>query len=307
MDPSFYLTLSRKDYPNSIIWPGHFTPVPVYSFQWVEEDLFNYLRCPRALELNVLIPQTSEFAAFVAKYLSLLAYLINYSGLALTNSSSYANLNIAYRICDCILCEEAVGLPLSLWASNITQRCHEFLSDRYGQYRGIRSNSVYNGINIGEESRRTFSGKLIWEILDRFQAKLDNHFNPTVNPWINEKVYHVYSAHDTSLMQFSSVLGFNTVNFEADLEPDTSDALTMEFWVDENDNSTVIKVLHFRRDNLIPLDISKLIPGCENTSDGCSLEQFAAKSEPYRIIGTFNEFCASSIYSTPEFKISSKH
>uniref|UniRef100_A0AC34GAW6 Uncharacterized protein n=1 Tax=Panagrolaimus sp. ES5 TaxID=591445 RepID=A0AC34GAW6_9BILA len=96
---SFYFTgnVKGKDYPGSIFWPGYYTPVPVYAVQWKDEDLFNYLRCPRALDLNVLIPQTPEFAAFVAEYQPLLAYLNNYSGMTITNSSAYANLNVAYR------------------------------------------------------------------------------------------------------------------------------------------------------------------------------------------------------------------
>uniref|UniRef100_A0A914YPS5 Uncharacterized protein n=1 Tax=Panagrolaimus superbus TaxID=310955 RepID=A0A914YPS5_9BILA len=104
---SFYFTgnIKGKDYPNSIFWPAYFTPVPVYSVPWKDEDLFNVFKCPRALQMNALIPQTPEFAAFVAAYQSLFTILNNNSGIVISNSSSYSNLNNAYRICDCILCE----------------------------------------------------------------------------------------------------------------------------------------------------------------------------------------------------------
>uniref|UniRef100_A0AC34Q9R6 Acid phosphatase n=2 Tax=Panagrolaimus sp. JU765 TaxID=591449 RepID=A0AC34Q9R6_9BILA len=194
-------------------------------------------------------------------------------------------------LCDAISVEIEQNKRIADWARKAHKRCVEFLDEMFAQDMGFRTDETIDGIDIRKEGVKTFGGPIMSELVDRFRAKLDNKLNSSQSQWISRKKYYAYSAHDVSLSRLYAALG---LDYDRIGRPELADAFLIELWMDKNDkNSTVVKVIHLRKGKE-PRDISKEVSGCKDTKEGCSFEEFAARSV---FAPSTGEFCDSSLPS----------
>lgn len=221
-----------------------------------------------------MVYATEEYLLFFNDSQSLFIYLSKHSGKTCTTRAD------CLSICDTIVTEVDSKLLVDKWATDIYPTCVQFIADSLSYWIGFGTSSN-TGTNFRTEIPKIKGGPLLWEIIDRMQDKYENFVDPTKNDYLTDLKYYVYSGEDTILTALSTVLDFEHIDFDRDLSPGTSDAISFELWINDN-NEPFVKVLHWRKDELTYIDLSTKITGCKYSRVGCSLQNFATRSEKYR-------------------------
>ncbi|KAE9549278.1 hypothetical protein FO519_007514 [Halicephalobus sp. NKZ332] len=262
------------DYPYDYIWPGLFTPVPVHVVPKEKDYLLDGDACTYGFKLTELAYQTDEYLAFLNESQTLFSYLNKYSGKTCLTRAE------CLQVCDTIVTEIDLRLLVEKWATDIYPVCTQFMSDHFSFSMGFGVSPV-NGYNLRTEIPKVKGGPLLWEIISRMQRKYENFIDSKRNDYLTDLKYYVYSGQDISLGALFTVLDFEHTDFDKDVTPGTSNAITFELWINDN-LEPVVKVLYWRRDELTYIDLSTKIHGCKYTSAGCSLSNFATRAEKYR-------------------------
>jgi len=277
---SFYSnSVPGKDYPLHEDWPQNFVPVPIHPGGPIDpvllgthcESIRNFIR-------NT-VSKTPEFLTFVEKYKDFFKKIIEKSGHPEYSEALNGNwdcISKIFGVSDTVTHEHILDLPRASWVDELYQEASDFTDEYYANIYGFRGPP-----EVQLQARKIFGGSIIWEMIDRFRHALGRDLDKIKLKGKIPKKYYVYSAHDTSIVQLFSGLGFKEIGFDTTKRPDTSDAVTVELWQGE-DGSTVIKIFYFRKGHEEPTDMSRGVSGCEHTEEGCTLEEFIKRSEIYK-------------------------
>ncbi|RCN23938.1 hypothetical protein ANCCAN_30373, partial [Ancylostoma caninum] len=93
---------------------------------------------------------------------------------------------------------------------------------------------MMNGLNIGLELQKLRGGSIFNDINMRMNLKIDCMSAKAGDPkckWVNGNKYYIYSAHDSTLFAFFSILGIAAEVFQPDLHPPYTAATFIELWL----------------------------------------------------------------------------
>ncbi|VDM64251.1 unnamed protein product [Angiostrongylus costaricensis] len=147
---------------------------------------------------------------------------------------------------------------------------------------------MINNLDIGLEIRKIRGGSLFNDINARMNMKLDcmNRASP-ICKWIKPLKYFVYSAHDTTVNAFLSVLDITKKVVQPGGYPPYTSAVFIELWINHTNNQPYFKVKSWTStDTLYP--ITPFIDACGKATY-CKLEifrHFAASTKPDEPIET---------------------
>ncbi|KAJ1370860.1 hypothetical protein KIN20_032680 [Parelaphostrongylus tenuis] len=153
---------------------------------------------------------------------------------------------------------------------------------------------MMNNLNIGLEIQKVRGGSLFNEINSRMNAKLDcANRNSSECNWIKALKYYVYSAHDTTVYAFLSVMGIEERVVLPGGYPAYSAGAFVELWMNTTDNQPYFKLLYHknekkRSDTLN--SITHFIGACGKAAEYCKLNifrNFAALTKPDEPIETW--------------------
>uniref|UniRef100_A0A0K0DQL4 acid phosphatase n=1 Tax=Angiostrongylus cantonensis TaxID=6313 RepID=A0A0K0DQL4_ANGCA len=201
--------------------------------------------------------------------------------------------------CACVRSLDQLGVrrqvtrdpPTNLHTTNIQQLFHSirFLSPCYLQRcshfymwstRSSDRTLMMNNLDIGQEIQKVRGGSLFNDINSRMNAKLDciNSASPKCI-WIKPLKYYVYSAHDTTVYAFLSVMGIEERVVWPSGFPAYSAGVFIELWMNRTDSQPYFK--NGLNDTLNP--ITHFIGACGCTTVYCKLDvfrNFAARTKP---------------------------
>ncbi|KAH7701602.1 esophageal gland cell secretory protein 21 [Aphelenchoides avenae] len=105
--------------------------------------------------------------------------------------------------------------------------------------------------------------------------------------------YYVYSAHDITVSALFAAFGFKESNWDEKGFPHYSSCVTVELW-QKADKSFYVKVLYWPlneadEEKRTSEDLTTQVTGCEK---GCTLDDFASRSQKYKMDTSPEEYCA---------------
>uniref|UniRef100_A0A7E4VL92 Acid phosphatase n=1 Tax=Panagrellus redivivus TaxID=6233 RepID=A0A7E4VL92_PANRE len=289
MGAFFYGTgLAAIDYPLIAKWPGLWTPVPVHTVPGHMDELLNLTLCNVQHEIYAIahsLPNNTQFLEDSIPF---------QSDLAIALDEPVRTVADAARYCAAILAENGLGLRLVPDVAAMVNRCKDFYADFHDFFFGFGLPSTAYGVNVTQELAKASGGHLLWDIIKHFDEKYKNMQNSPTFHWMQNQKYYVYSAHDMTLGGLFATLGGKDWDYDRHQAPDNSNAILLELWNDTITAKPIVKVLYWRKDAAIPIDISKTVTGCEHTVSGCTLEAFIKRSRPYYVGDNFKTYCDSS-------------
>ncbi|KAL6735746.1 hypothetical protein Aduo_006158 [Ancylostoma duodenale] len=266
------------DYPNEPGWPTGYVPVPIHAADHHIDYVGNPdAECPRQAKLWVMAKSSPELQAFqnradVAAMLDLLT----------KNCGEKIDIDNLWLIYDALMIEQ-------IHANSTLRQVNKWFNDKlYGQisainalaklYRNGNFNStlMMNGLNIGLELQKIRGGSMINEINMHMNLKIACMSAKADDPkcrWANGNKYYIYSAHDSTLFAFFSILGIVKKVFRTSERPAYAAATLIELWLNHTDRKPYFK-LNYHPGNMTIYPITTLIDDC-NGKTYCGLDVFA--------------------------------
>ncbi|KAI1723714.1 histidine phosphatase superfamily (branch 2) domain-containing protein [Ditylenchus destructor] len=284
------------DYPNIPDWPMHFIPIAVHTVDTDNDHVGNPgAFCPRGDAIKKLVRKTPEYKQLMKEKEWLFHNLTIYCGEEI-NPTNFGMVATALYI------EDIWSLTRNPW---VTRELMNEINDvnwiLKSWHNGERL-KPYKGFDFSLELAKIRGGGIIWDMITNMRSKMDclkqtrpnvsrkKEISPLCN-WVNPLKYYVYSVHDTTLAALFATFGFNKTNYDIDGYPHYSACVTVELW-QRVDGSNYIKVHYWiPGDEIKIVELTNHIVGCEN---GCSLEQFAARSLRYKAEPTPEIHCQNT-------------
>ncbi|KAK6027260.1 histidine acid phosphatase [Ostertagia ostertagi] len=142
---------------------------------------------------------------------------------------------------------------------------------------------VMNNLDIGNEIQKIRGGSMINDINMHMNIKLQclNESGSDCK-WINGLKYYAYSAHDSTIYAFFSILGIETKVITTHGYPDYSAAVFIELWRNRTDGQPYFKLTYYQNErNATFYPITDFIDLCEGQSF-CGLDKFQAFADKTR-------------------------
>jgi len=243
-------------------------------------------------KLIELLRQTPEFKEIKQNYSDLFDNLTKSCG------GNPIDMLDFWCITDTLFIEEQGKRTLPAWATpELRAKIAplDALADDWINGKGLND---FGSVSFKTEFPKIRGGGILWAMIENLKNKADCILEESKTQnnvsqhckFMNPLKYYVYSNHDTTLSALFGALGFTKTNFDRDGFPHYSACATIELW--QTPNSTFyIKFLYWPPDQQeikTSEDLTANITGCEN---GCTLDQFAARSGPYKALPTPRLYC----------------
>ncbi|WKX97863.1 hypothetical protein Q1695_013507 [Nippostrongylus brasiliensis] len=273
-----------EDYPNAPGWPPGYVPVAIHSVDYDTDYLGNPdAPCNRQTWLWNMAKSSDELQAFQNRsdVVSLLANLTNFC-------NETVDIDNLWIIRDALLIEQIHAndtlRKVNNWFTDDLFNKMTVINDQVDLYE----NGIFNGtlmmnnLDIGLELQKIRGGSMFNDINMHMNIKMDclNQPNNDKCKWINALKYYVYSAHDTTIYSFFSILGIQSKVIEPQgLYPEYSAAMFVELWLNHTDNKPYFKLKYHQSPvNQTLFTITNRIDECHN-QDYCSLDVFRSFAE----------------------------
>uniref|UniRef100_A0A914D534 acid phosphatase n=1 Tax=Acrobeloides nanus TaxID=290746 RepID=A0A914D534_9BILA len=287
------------DFPDMPEWPGKFVPIAVHTVDFPYDHIGNTDSiCPRRDQIWELVKQTSEWQNLTQENQPMFDALSPITGWNVT-------LDNLGDIFGAMYIESLYNLtnnPIYHELSKYYDQINKTNDQRESYYVGLDL-KPYKGVDFSIELPTLRGGSLLWAIIGNMRGKYDCYTKKVTNPnvcqyWMDPFKYYVWSFHDTTLSSLFTTLGFKRSNYNEDGYPQYSSCATFELWV-KDDNSSYIRVYYLpltnTSDHLIE-EVTPEITGCEN---GCTLDQFEQRSQPFKPNGDGNTaaLCNTNLFN----------
>uniref|UniRef100_A0A0N5A408 Acid phosphatase n=1 Tax=Parastrongyloides trichosuri TaxID=131310 RepID=A0A0N5A408_PARTI len=303
-------TVTNNDVPAIKEWPSNYIPIPIHT---VDDDS-DYIAnpdwiCPRRYKLYDLLKKTPEYVNATAKCGDLLKYLSTWS-------NSTVTMENLWLMRDGVFIEKTNLKKIPTWINdtifNKMEECDNIMDDLNNGY----NIAPYQKFDIGLEISKLRGGALINEIVNRMEIKKKcNDNDPSVKgSSICRLKYYVYSAHDTTVASFLTVLGKGVKGQLVPTGlPHYSAATFVELWQDNTSKQYYVKTQYVYPPNgTFGIDLSEkkfcnysdadlndstkhtfcdftqILPNANNGL--ITLDQFAKNAAPYNING-YQDLC----------------
>ncbi|KAJ1370863.1 hypothetical protein KIN20_032683 [Parelaphostrongylus tenuis] len=306
------------DYPSETGWPAGYVPVPIHTVKFETDHVGNpETKCERHSLLWNMAKNSSEVQSFLKRpdVAELLRQLTEYCGKTI-------NMENFWSIYDSLFVEqihrnERLRAENKWFTDELFSKIKE-VEDQFVLYEnGLFDKTItMNNLDIGLEIVKLRGGSLFNEINSRMNMKIDcmNRVNAACS-WINSLKYYAYSAHDTTVHAFLSVLDIPKEVIDDGGNPRYAAAVFIELWMNQTDNQPYFKLLyHSNAESEILYSITHFIDPC-GPSIYCKLDifkDFAARAKPDEPIKKWcdvdpripRKASMSSTSSTPSWTIS---
>ncbi|KAI1710820.1 histidine phosphatase superfamily (branch 2) domain-containing protein [Ditylenchus destructor] len=273
---------SGVDYPNVAGWPP-FVAVPIHTESFHKVNLYSKSQCPYADKIFDMWDNSPEMAKLRNENKDLFGNLTKFCNRTIDDDN-------IFRLWDLFFVEGLYSKTYPDWATQdlrnrIVKVTTKLVELSYG----------FGDVDLASELQKMNSGQLLWNVIDMMRRRADCYGklpktvdtrNVTCGSASFLK-YRAYSAHDDTMHGLSVGLGFNTSLFDGEVIPPYTSCVTFELWQNASGESYV-KVLRWPPSKEAYEDITNLVAGCEQ---GCTLAQFAKRSERYKLGPTEEEWC----------------
>uniref|UniRef100_A0A0K0FBI2 Histidine phosphatase superfamily (Branch 2) n=1 Tax=Strongyloides venezuelensis TaxID=75913 RepID=A0A0K0FBI2_STRVS len=299
----YYNSYTSDSFPNVPEWPKNYVPIPIHT---IDDDTDNVANpdsiCPRRYKLYDLLKETPEYKNISAKCSGLLNYLSNSTNASIT-------LENLWLLRDGIFIEKSNNKKVPTWIDDDNfkqiEECDNSMDDIINGYNV----NAYKNLDIGLEISKLRGGAMISEIINRMEIKKKcNDGDPSVKgSSICKLKYYAYSAHDTTVASFLTVLGKNVKGQLVPKGlPHYSAATFIELWYDNTSKQYYVKAQYVyppngtfgidlnekkfcdftdedlkNPDKNTFCDFTKILPNSVNGT--ITLDQFAKNAKPYAI------------------------
>ncbi|KAK5976764.1 Intestinal acid phosphatase [Trichostrongylus colubriformis] len=282
------------DYPADVDgWPAGFVPVAIHTGGIDPDYLDPDASCTRREHLWNMAKTSQELQDFVNRpdIASLLANLTEFCGEPIT-------LDNLYVVWDALKVEQTHDNDtlrrVNTWFSDELFERLTAVHDKIHEYQnGIFDRPlVMNNLDIGREIQKIRGGSLFSEIFLHMDTKWQclNQSNSSCK-WINGLKYYAYSAHDSTIYAFFTILGIQNKVVSPTGYPDYAAATFIELWKNRTDNEPYFKLFYHQNEvNDTLYAITHLIDACKGLTY-CHLDKLkplAAKSRPDQPL---NQWC----------------
>ncbi|KAK6738504.1 hypothetical protein RB195_020543 [Necator americanus] len=285
------------DYPDVEGWPQGFVPIAVHTVDHdTDHTLVPHAPCDRQTQLWKMAKQSEEVRGFLTSPTveNLMKHLTLKCG-EVVDADNLWIVQDAFKIEQRHLNEDL-------------RRENKWFSDKlYGEITKVNNqiqlynNGIYakpiimNNLDIGLELQKIRGGSMFNDLNMHMNIKFDclnNNHRPQCS-WVSGLKYYVYSAHDTTIYAFLSVMGIQTkVVGSGGGYPDYTAAAFIELWYNTTDKKPYFK-MSYRASDLNPEihPITHHIDACRGKTY-CDLEVFrsyAARTKPDE---TMDKWCS---------------
>ncbi|KAK6738515.1 hypothetical protein RB195_020550 [Necator americanus] len=282
-------SVAGVDYPDEPGWPVGYVPIAIHT---VDDDT-DYIGnpdavCPRQDQLWDMAKTSDELQEFQNRndVLMLLANLTE-------NCGENVTIDNLWIIQDALMIEQIHAndtlRQVNEWFTDDLYNQMTVINDQVELYQNGNFNGtlMMNGLNIGLELLKLRGGSMINDLYMHMNVKYNCMFSTNANPtdckWMNGVKYYVYSAHDTTIFAFFSIMGIVEKVIRPRGYPLYSAATFVELWLNHTDNKPYFKLSYHANDvNVTIYPITAEIEGC-NGNKYCSLDvfsNFAATAKP---------------------------
>ncbi|CAD5213410.1 unnamed protein product [Bursaphelenchus xylophilus] len=254
-----------------------------------------YRHCNYTDQLGAAGLNTSEVANYLSDNQKLLEFLED------ANNLKPSVLLYLMVLADSLTTEKAKGLNLSAEYEAIYDQIYDFYVKAFEFNYGFGV-STQNGVNWRFELVKMMSGGLFNSFVHDLKviSFCNNVFHKIFNPICYQRAstelkYRVFSAHDVNVLGFLNNLNFSYLDYDRNDDAPLCSAIFVELWKDPLTQAEYIKVIYRRSEDEI-FDLSEEIPDCKSIGKGlgCSVDDFVARSEKYRIRNE-SEYCAQQL------------
>ncbi|KAK6047931.1 histidine acid phosphatase [Cooperia oncophora] len=284
------------DYPNDDGWPTGFVPIAIHT---VDDDT-DYIGkvdavCDRQTYLWDMAKTSPELQAFQNRpdVVGLLDNLTRLCGEPI-------DIDNIWVVRDALFIEQVHAnetlRKVNTWFSDDLFTQITMVNDQVKLYQSGKFNGtlMMNNLDIGNEIQKIRGGSMMNDLNMHMNIKLQclnkTHSNCT---WINGLKYYVYSAHDSTIFEFFSILDIETIVISSHGYPDYSAAIFIELWRNRTNNQPYFKVnkisevtfeplmYHQGSTNVTLYPITHLLHPCDGQLY-CSLDKFQAFADRTR-------------------------
>ncbi|EYC41917.1 hypothetical protein Y032_0551g3325 [Ancylostoma ceylanicum] len=289
------------DYPDEPGWPTGYVPVAIHT---VDDDT-DYIGnpdavCPRQDKLWAMAKSSPELQAFQNRT-DVVAMLNQLS----KNCGEKVDIDNLWVVQDALMIEQlhanSTLRQVNKWFTDDLYNQMTVINDQVELYQNgifityssplIRSTwrnekmnlsadstLMMNGLNIGLELQKLRGGSMINDINMHMNLKIACMSAKADDPkckWVNGNKYYIYSAHDTTIYAFFSILGIAEKVVKPRGYPLYSAATFVELWLNHTDNKPYFKLNYHANDvNVTIYPITTQLADC-NGKTYCSLDAFA--------------------------------
>ncbi|CEF60751.1 Histidine phosphatase superfamily, clade-2-containing protein [Strongyloides ratti] len=306
-------SVDKNDVPNIPDWPSSYIPIPVHTINDDIDIIANPdSQCPRRYVLYDLLKETPEYKNLTQKCDKILKYLS-------TNTNTTITLENLWIVRDGIFIEKTNNKKLPKWLNDSIfseiEECDDTMDDLENGY----NIAPYKNLDIGLEISKLRGGAMLNEIVNRMEVKKKcNEKDKSVEGnYVCNLKYYVYSAHDTTVASFLTVLGKGVKSQLVPYGlPHYSAATFIELWYDNDKKDYFVKTLYvyppngtfgidleekkFCKFNETSLenpnennfcDFTKILPN--NANGLMTLDQFSKNAQPYNI-QSYSSLCLNT-------------
>ncbi|PIO70295.1 histidine acid phosphatase, partial [Teladorsagia circumcincta] len=271
--------VADSDFPPDEGWPSGFVPVAIHTVDDDTDYVGNAAAvCDRQTYLWEMAKTSAELQAFQNRpdVVTLLANLTQLCGEPI-------DIDNLWVVRDALSIEQ-------IHANNTLRKVNPwFTDDLFDQMSAVNDqmkifqNGIFNGtltmnsLDIGKEIQKIRGGSMINDINMHMNIKLQCMNKSESNcTWINGLKYYAYSAHDTTIYAFFSILGIGMKVIASHGHPDYAAATFIELWRNRTDNRPYFKLTYHQNDGNVTLyPITHLIDYCKGQLY-CSVDIFQA-------------------------------
>ncbi|CAJ0605942.1 unnamed protein product [Cylicocyclus nassatus] len=253
-------SVAGEDYPDPDVqgWPRGYVPIAIHT---VDDDT-DYIGnpdavCPRQDQLWEMAKSSPELQAFQNRpdVAQLLGKLSVYCGENVT-------IDNLWIIQDALFIEQMhvneTLRKVNLWFSDELYNQITLVNDDVELYQnGLFGKPVImNSLDVGLELQKIRGGSLINDINMHMNIKVDCMRAPANDPkckWINGLKYYAYSAHDTTIYAFFSIMGIAQKVIRPRGYPLYSAATFIELWWNRTDNQPYFKLYYHASENNVTI------------------------------------------------------
>ncbi|KAL6735741.1 hypothetical protein Aduo_006153 [Ancylostoma duodenale] len=268
------------DYPDEPGWPTGYVPVAIHT---VDDDT-DYIGnpdavCARQDKLWAMAKSSPELQAFQNRtdVVAMLNFLTK-------NCGETVDIDNLWVVQDALMIEQlhenSTLRQVNKWFSDDLFNQMTVINDRVELYQNgiFNSTLMMNGLNIGLELQKIRGGSIINDINMHMNLKIACMSAKADDPkckWVNGNKYYIYSAHDTTIYAFFSILGIAEKVIRPSGYPKYSAATFVELWLNHTDNKPYFKLnYHANEVNVTIYPITTQLDDC-NGKTYCSVDVFA--------------------------------